>query len=203
MLEKYQLYRKVLMELHYKILDTIVRDKLVQAAKILKVYKKEKFHFDNEDGINYLFDFVIYEKFIEDTSSIDLYLNMDIKFTNIEKTLLNGMKNATNSIYQIKKLDPLNHQLILEDLINIGQNATLTDINLSQTTIPSMILFTRVIKLDFFNLTSGMMLIFDAEQKENLLNQAKRQSLLERDDVLRYINIYHENRRMGIPVTFK
>lgn len=200
MIEQYQFYRRSLMDFYSKIQKRVSREMIDQAAELLNIIENKQFVFDNKNEADFLFDFIYYEKLFNGNSAIDLFLQDQPKLNKIEKELIQSMKNATNSLYKIDSINVHQHQIKLIDLIHMGRSIIITDINLSRTCHPSMILFTRIIELNNLNFTSGLLMIFDGSRKDLL--KGNKPNLLNNAATNRYISLFHENRKNDIPLSF-
>jgi hypothetical protein len=79
-------------------------------------------------------------------------------------------------------------------------------IGFSQTATPGLLMFTRIVPLRDFSMTSGMTFVFPASQEKFLLNEypkLARKIPSPRESVRRFIAFFKLNRRYGQEVLFR
>jgi len=198
MIETYKIYKEKQQKLHAKILKNISKtDKLRKGYDILGVLKGNEVILSTQEEAAVAFDFNIYEKIEDNKNAVDLYIENSNAEDEVESELLKHMTDANTSLYKVQSVNKEEHTLILEDLFNIKEQVTIIDTELAETcTIDSMI-FLRIIKLDKFNISSGMSMVFNANHKDYLLRKIKKNSkkiAIEDEVIKKFISFFQLNR---------
>src|SRR5690554_951128 len=190
-------YQNTLLKLHKEILRWITLANYQKAANKLGVIVNNKIQLQkNEQDI--FSDFNIYEEIEYNKRIVSVFSKEYKAKTEIEELVINGMKDAYNSLYLIKKIDTKTHQLKLQDLLNNKDYYFINDEDLSKKCKVKTILFTRLIRVNDYYFTSVLQLLFKTRYKSKLLKEFNKSSLCESDDTHRFINIFHLHRKSGI-----
>lgn len=161
---------------------------------------------ETESEKDLLLDFAIYEKIDGDKNAVELYMSSELPKEEIEVELLEAMKNSTASLYSIESIDEANNTLCLVDLLNGEEKVTITDIGFSQTASTNIILFTRIIKLNKFSITSGMSMIFSKNRKEFLISKSGKMynKVIHKNlGIKRFVTFFKLNRSNGYKIDFE
>lgn len=207
MVQIYKEYREKQVKLHSKILKSVIsRERFLKAGSTIGVLKKDQIVMEKEQEGDLFFDFNVYERIDDNKNAIEIYIENNIAEDEIELELLEAMKNAKTSLYQIKNIDKEKHTLNLEDMLNAGENISIMDIGLSESATCNMILFLRVIKLQKFNFTSGVAMPFSGNHREYLLRRSKKflkKLEIEDESMKRYITYFNLHRTDGLEISFE
>ncbi|MGL4912822.1 MAG: hypothetical protein ACRC3Y_10390 [Romboutsia sp.] len=167
---------------------------------LLNVLKTNDICAYEEDELNLYGDFILYEKTSNKKSGLDLYLENNY-LDGEELRLINAMKSAYTSLYKTIDIDRQKCSVLLEK-IDTGEEVSIIDIGLSKTLNNECLVFTRLIRLDNINLTSGMVMLFDNNHKDFLqrvLKKEMRKSNLE-PDIQKFISYIHLSRKHALPI---
>jgi hypothetical protein len=206
-MSKYKKYREVGKVLNHKIIDCFISRKIIlKSGKHLGITKKETLVFDNELETAALMDFAINEYQTYETNAVELYKENVIVENDIEIEILEALLKSFTSLYKIADIDRAHNKLFLDDLINENSDRIeITDIGFSQTAVPGLLMFIRVVPLSGFNMTGGFGFVFQGDLEEYLLKEYKRLARKvksPRDSIKRYVAFFKLYRRHGIETAF-
>ncbi|SHK52977.1 hypothetical protein [Paramaledivibacter caminithermalis] len=207
LVEKYKTYRKVLVKLHMKILDEFVsQSDFERGGKILDIVKNNKvvFQYYNEKDI--LFDFIIYEKIRDGHSALSEYEKRYGAKNSNEEEILAAMKLSETSLYEVIGINKENSTILLRDILNNSKKSKLLDIGLSKSINTNVLVFTRLIKFDEFNMTSGLGLAFSGNYRDFLIRKSKKIMKKTKSgdtSVDRFVAFFKLSRTDGIPILFE
>lgn len=188
-------YQNTLNKLHKEVLRWITLASYQNAANKLGVLVNKKIALHKNEQIVFS-DFNIYEEVETNKRVIDVFAREYKAESEIEKLVIEGMKKAHNSLYLIKEIN--NNQLKIQDLLNSKETFIIYDDLIGNNCKVKTILFTRLIEVQNYYLTSGLKLLFKPRLKGKLLRVCRKNSLLEPDDTHRFINIFHLHRKYGL-----
>ena len=155
-------------------LDQVMRqDVFLEAAKLLGVLRKKQLMLKSENEINLIVDFAIHDYYVEEKNAMQLFLEEhQSAFSPEETEVVQALLNSYTSLFSVEAVDPSKCTLELQDCLNPDlAPAVLTDIGLSQSFDPELLLFTRVLMFENFNISSGDAFAFDFEIAEVLLKR--------------------------------
>lgn len=203
--EKYISYRKRLVELHMKILNEIVSgEDYLKSAGILGILNKNnKVVIESHSENHALYDFNIYGNIRSGSNALSEYINKYSPGNKEDEDLLLAMKISDVGLYEIADHDQENGIIRLKDLINNSVGIKLIDIGMGENLNPNIILFTRLIHLDEFSMTSGLTFAFSIDHKDYLMKKSHK--MMKKVDgydesVARFITFFMLNRLNGLPV---
>ena len=153
----------------------------MKAAVDLKLTSKGKIVFDNDEDINYLFDYYLHEIFIKNKNIVNTYADTCKTLNDEEQFWLSRLLEAKFSLFQISNIDEENSII---ELIDLYSNLTykFIDVGLSRTALKGMIIGTRLIRIsDDECMSSGASLIFREVLKEKLLKELANIKFRERN----------------------
>lgn len=93
----------------------------------------------------------------------------------------------------------------MTDLLNDGDERTVTDVNLSDTAEPGVLLFFRLVPYDEFNMTSGVSFPFPADEEDRLLRKYKQRTGdidSQPESVQRFAAFFDLYRNYGIHIQY-
>ena len=207
MIEIYKEYREKQVKLHSKILKSEVsRERLLKAASTIGILKKNQVVMEKEEEGDLFFDFNVYERIEDNKNAVEIYIENNAVEDKIELELLEAMKNTNTSLYKIKSIDKEKNTLCLEDMLNGGEDISIIDIGLSESASCDILLFLRIIKLQKFNFTSGVAMVFLGNHLEYLLRRSKKfakKFKMEDESIKKFISYFNLNRTDGIEIIFE
>jgi len=200
--KKYKKYRNLSNNLVYKIINTYIHDDvLLKAGTLLGIAKGNQLILNSIEEKNALIDFTLFDFKTKNKCFLELFKN---KIDKNEKEIMENLLSSYTSLFIIKNIFVREHVLILDDLLNNhNNNLQLIDINLSLTSIPGTLLFTRLIPFNDYKITSGVNFAFLNNLKEDLIKNYKVLSdKIKYDDpaIKRFITFFKLNRINGIKI---
>lgn len=193
-------YRNAGKQLNNKILNFLnYTQKPSNDLKLLKILKGNNVYMFSPEEKDRSYDFIIYEKTLHGKSGLDLYLeNIETNDTK-ELQLIDAMKNASAAIYKVMDLNSEKSTVKLQDL-DTDEIIEIIDFGFSNTLNHDCLLFTRILKLEDINFTSGLAMIFNNNHKEFLQRVLKkdiRKSDLD-SEVQKFISYFYLSRKHGL-----
>lgn len=208
-IEQYRQYRQVLVELHSKILNDYVHEtEFKQAAEILGILNKQnRVVIESETDKDALYDFNIYEKIRDGKSTLSLFEeNYSLK-NQLEHELLKAMLQSEASLYEVTYIDKKEGMLILNDILRgLNKPFKLIDLSLSDSIKHNALIYTRLLHLEEFSITSGLGFLFSINHKDYILNRSRKMlKKMKTGDTStnRFIVFFHLNRSDGLPILFE
>ena len=206
-IEKYETYRKIGMELNHKIIDTCLdRDVLMKSARLLGIVRGGTLIFDSEDETSVLMDFALNEYRVNNKKTIEIYREKIGWQNEIEKDILDALLSSYTSLFKVTSISEAENTLLLNDILNKKDNIKLIDIAFSKTAILGLLLFIRLIPFKDFNMTSGVSFVFPGDLEEYLLRRYKKLSKKvksDSDSIKRFISFFRLNKIDGIEVRYE
>ncbi|WP_019415367.1 hypothetical protein [Paenisporosarcina sp. TG20] len=111
------------------------------------------------------------------------------------------MEKTDNLLYEITKIDKENGVLFLKEVLSNNDAVQVVDVGLSSGLNENMLVFTRLIHLGEFSMTSGLVYYFLADHKQYLIKRsAKFMKKVNSGDpsVDRFIAFFKLNRLDGV-----
>jgi hypothetical protein len=198
-LQRYRQYRAAQVELNDKIVNSQMSQPTFDAAaRALGVSGAgRQLLLDSEDQISVIMDYAIYEVGKPGTRVIDLYRERSGSAAPIERELLEAMTASAVGVYRVESFDEPAGRLLLKQLAPVERELLLTDISLSRSRKPGVVMFTRLFELPEFAMTGGAALLFKAALEANVVRL-----WAETAPGARYGEIFKLHRRRGVPITY-
>ncbi len=205
-IEKYKEYRKIGKELNNKIINTSLdRDVFMKAARLLGIARGETLIFESEDETSVLMDFALHDYRTNKQNTIEIYREKIGGENEIEKEILDAFISSYTSLFKIISISEAENSLILNDLLNKKDNIKLIDIALSQTAVPGLLVFIRLVPFKDFNMAAGSSLAFPADSEKYILKRYKilsRKVKASNDAIKRFVSFYKLSKTDGIEVRY-
>jgi hypothetical protein len=207
---KYEKYREVGKALNQKIINRFV-DRVIMLSSgkylgLVGIGKRNTLIFDNESETAALMDFAINEYNIDGKNAAQLYKENEL-FDDIEAEILGAMAKSYTSLFKITDIKDDDNKLTLANLLDKNSDPVeIIDIGLSQTSIPGILIFLRVVPLKEFNITGGFGFAFMSALEEILLMEYKQRAKNVKsssESLKRYVAFFKLNRRYGLASEFK
>jgi len=202
--EKYRNYRKKQVGLHKAILEGFVSaDDYLKAAALLGILNtNNKVVIESKSEEDALYDFSIYGNIRAGSSALSEYIEKYPPGNSEDEELLSAMKRSDVQLYEVanSKEDGF---IILKDQFLKTESIRLIDIGMSENLNPNILLFTRLIHLNEFSMTSGLTFAFSKDHIEYLMQKARK--MIKKiqsgnDSADRFIAFFNLNRIDGLPV---
>ncbi|MDI6738143.1 MAG: hypothetical protein QME12_06550 [Nanoarchaeota archaeon] len=202
--KEYKEYRKAGIKLNHEIINSCIDKEIMEkSAKMLGITGKNNILvFENEDEMNVMMDFALYEYMLEGENIVKIYRGIVGGKNEIEKDILNAMVSSYTSLFRVISTSGEDSLVKLDDLLNKGRVVELTDLNLSKSLISDVLIFTRIVPFGSFNMTAGIAFLFNMEAEEALsrYNQAR---ITADDSAEKYVFFFKLNRECGIETEFR
>ena len=188
-IQRYIKYRNLGMNLTAEILDKYVnKDILEGAAELLGILGKgNTLVYQIEEDANVLMDFILNDYKVNGTTIINIYTKNVGGKNEIENEILDALTSSYTSLFEVTSTFEEESVTILNDIINKKNNIELTDISLSISAVPDILIFFRIMPFEFFNITTGVGFTFPADKKTFLLSRykAKRKKFKSSDEAIK------------------
>jgi hypothetical protein len=195
---RYRQYRAVEMALNNKIMKTKLEPAVFdRAVRGLGVGVQRRLELESEDELSVLMDYAFYEVGQPGARLIDRYREQPGGKDRVERELLDAMAASAIGLYHVESVDKSLRQLTLKQLAPAESDVTITDINFSKSPVLGAVLFSRLLGLPEFTMTSGAALAFEAEMEAQLVRMWAQ--TLPRE---RYRRIFKLYRRQGVPMAY-
>ncbi|HWO95142.1 MAG TPA: hypothetical protein VNM45_02065 [Bacillus sp. (in: firmicutes)] len=188
--------------------NCIYATELKQAAKILGILNNQnQVVIDADADKDALYDFNIYEKIRDGKSTLSLFAENYSAENQIEIELLAAMLQSEASLYEVVYIDKKEGSLILVDIFSgINKPCKLLDLSLSNTIYRNALIYTRILHLEEFSITSGLGFVFSGNHRDYIVNRSKKMlKKMKINDIStdRFIVFFHLNRSDGLPLLFE
>lgn len=207
LIEKYKIYRKIGMELNHKIMKSCLdHDVLMKSARLLDIVRGDTLIFDSEDETSVLMDFALNEYRVSNKNTIEIYREKIGWQNEKEKDILDALLSSYTSLFKVISISEAENALLLNDILNKKDNIKLMDIGFSKTAVPGLLLFTRLVPLKDFNMTSGVSFIFRGNLEKYLLRRHKKlinTIISDSDSIKRFVSFFRLNKIDGMEVRYE
>lgn len=202
MLEKYKKFRKMQVDLHMKVLNEFVSDEdFKNSAETMGILNKNKILIESEAEKDALYDFNVYENTREGRSALAEFIDKYAPSNEAEEELFQAMKRSETMLYEVVDTNKENSMIMLKSVFDNNQIVHMADIALSDSLKPGMLLFTRLIHLNGFSMTSGVGYCFSEDHKDYIINRSRKMlKKIKSGDasVDRFVVFFHINRSDGV-----
>ena len=173
----YKKLRKKYSEFVYQILDTDNnrRENIIRTGKILKFWDGEKLVFEDEQEMDVLTEYILYEHKQNGKRLIDVFKDQRNKFSKDEDEILNGMLLNRHSLFEVIEINSKKSTVLLKDQLN-KQVHELMDISFSKTAETGMLISTRLVSVYDINMTSGLIFHFKKNKRLKILTELSNQN---------------------------
>lgn len=207
LIKKYKEYRRTGKRLNHKIMDACLSREVVMAsAELLGILHGETLIFESEDETSVLMDFALNDYLVDNQNTIKLYRDTVGWKNEIEKEILDAHLASYTSLFKVTSISKGECTLLLNDLLNNKEGIQLIDIHLSRSGVPGILMFTRLICLKDFNMTSGVSFAFPGYLEQYLLRKYRVLSKKVKSDneaVRRFVSFHNLSKRKGIEVEYR
>jgi hypothetical protein len=203
----YRQYREVGTELAHKITESCLSPETITgAAKLLGILRGNQITLESEEEGTAVMDFTIHDYQANGKNAIAIYRDEVGAENQQEENLIAAQLSSYTSLFKVTETLRRENALILKDLLNDQENIQLTDISMSKTAPIGLLLFTRVIPLEEFNITSGSSFAFLEDQEIHLIKKQKSLAKKVKSDVeaiQRFVAFFKLNRTRGMNVAYR
>lgn len=195
------------MHLNHKIIQAALsKEHFLESGRRLGILQEGILVFRNEDETSVLMDFALNELKPDDKSVVQMYGEKIGGENDVEKEILSALISSYTSLFRVDSISASDNILYLSDLLNNRIDIELIDVGLSQSAIPGILLFIRLVPFKSIFMTSGISFIFRPDLENTLLRQYKKFS--KRVDVIsdpaeRFHFFFKENEVHGMDVRYE
>lgn len=202
----YKQYRQIGTALNDKIMESCLKPETITgAAKLLGILRGNQLILESEEEGTAFIDFAIHDYQVDGRNAIATYQDEIGAENQQEENLIAAQLSAYTSLFKVTEKLKRESVLVIKDLLN-QQEIQLTDISMSQTAPVGMLLFTRVIPLAEFNITSGSSFVFEEDQEIHLIKKQKSLAQKVKSDVeaiQRFVAFFKLNRSRGMDIGYR
>jgi hypothetical protein len=210
----YHTLRQTGKELCGKLFGVIPRAVLVSTAQELGLWKGGVLVADAGDT-DVLADRMIYDRRWDGKSCIEHFeaKNPGMRLSECEGSFIAAMKTGRFSLFVIRETHPGSFAVLSDRLAEIRSGQAqplleLTDLGLSETGVPGMLLATRILFADGFNMTSGVSFPFTFDREGTIMKYLREKEFGYRKKRLDLpenysLSFYRLHRRFGIDVRYE
>lgn len=206
-IEKYKTYRQIGRELNHKIMNTCLdRDVVMKSARLLGIARGDTLIFDSEEETSVLMDFALHEYKVNNQNTIEIYREKMGWENEVEKEILDALISSSTSLFKIVLVSKVENSLVLNDLLNKKDDIKIIDIAFSETAIPELLLFIRLVPFKDFNMTSGASFVFSGDLEKHLLTRYKtlcKKVKSDSDSIKRFVSFFKLNKTDGMEVRYE
>lgn len=179
-LEYYRQWRAEGMDFNSKLFRQLNRTDLNNVGRLLGVLRKGVLMFDEKGArgtnIDHFADFAIFDYYnAEGLNVVQCYWRQHKEqLSKAEDRLIQAYLNARSSLFSVVEIDPQKSIIKLQDLFNDNYQVEITDISMSKSPLLNdCLIFTRVLMVEPFNMTSGVSFVFRKDKEEILRKRYK------------------------------
>lgn len=208
LVSKYKEYRKEQVKLHSNILNEVAPPNFMYtSAEMLGITQGKAIVIETEYEKEVLLDFTVYEKNKNGRNLVSEYIACQKELTELEAKLLAAMEHAETALYEAIAIEKENNVLYLKEVSNDkNELIKVIDIGMSSSFKEGTLVFTRLIKLDEFSMTTGLGFYFSKNHKQYLVSRSKKlmkKVNSEYASVKRFAAFFHLNRLDGLQSLFE
>ncbi|NOU69237.1 hypothetical protein GC096_35050 [Paenibacillus sp. LMG 31461] len=209
LIETYKRYRQNHVGIHTKVLDNHVHaGEFKESAKILGILNNNnRVVIESVAEQDAMYDFNIYSNIRSGKSTLSAFVDLYSPESNEEEKLLSAMLESHVSLYEVLEIHAEEGTLLITDILNGARNPIkLVDLSLSKSMSNNILIFTRLIDLGEFNMTSGLGFMFSANHKDFIMKRTQKMlKKMKTGDSMtdRFVVFFNLNRSDGIQVFFE
>jgi hypothetical protein len=209
LVKQYKEYRAIGKEFNQKILKEFTDNRSLQTVgRFLGIWHGKTLVLESEEEMDFVMDFSLFEYEVQGKTFLQRYQERHTDLNPRERELLEATLSAYSSFFKITDANPANATLTFQDLFQSGREISLMDVNLSRTARQiakfdqiNLLIFTRVIPLPDFNMTSGMFCVFPGNLETTLMKRYKIQKQRvksNKESIQRFVAFFKLNRTLGM-----
>lgn len=174
LLDQYKHLRKELVNLHSAVLKKCTNNDVTQSAKVMGILRNNTMVLNSENEKDSHMDFLVYGAGKSGKSILERYMETHDPANEDEKALLEAMKKSTISLYEVAETNRNEKFIMLKDVFDSGATFKVIDTGMSASLKEETLVFTRLIHLEKFSMTSGLGFVFSPSHKEYLLKRSRK-----------------------------
>lgn len=205
---RYKKYRTTGTQLSQKVLQSpcMTKTSRESAGRLLGVLQGKTFVFEQEEEEIALTDFLFFDCRPDQKNLVERYAAEVGGKGADEEAVLRAWQSAYSSLFKVTEVSSAEHLIILSDVLHPGTNVQLMDLSFSQTAVPGLLFFTRIVPFEEFNTTSGCTFVFPEAREKHIMTKYK--SLVKKvktsdERIQRFICFFKLNRTYGTEVAYR
>jgi hypothetical protein len=203
----YKKYREAGTRLTEKVMQACLhKDSIKNAAKLLGVLRGNELLLETEEEGAAFMDFVLNDCQVDQKTIYQAFQAQAESIGQDERNVLNALTQSYTSLFKIESISPQTYSLVLTDLLNDKQGINLLDFSLSESAVPGLLIFIRLVPFQDTHITSGVIFAFVEAQESYLLKQCKYRAKKVKSDsaaIQRFVAFFHLNRSHGMLVGYQ
>ncbi|MCK9397986.1 MAG: hypothetical protein M0Q44_20655 [Methylobacter sp.] len=211
-LKYYRQLRTEGMEFNSKLFGQLTRTDLDNIGRLLGILRKGILRFDEEGtggtDINHFSNFAIFDYCnAKGLNVIQRYWQQyQGQLSREEDRLIQAYLNTRSSLFSVIEIDLQKSTIKLQDLFDDNYQVEITDISMSQfPLLNDCLIFTRVLTLESFNITSGVSFVFRKDKEEILRKKYKsmiKQTVAYTPQAKNFIVFLKLSHKFGVPLKY-
>lgn len=204
----YKKYRSTGTQLSQKILNSPCFSKaaMESAGRLLGVVQGKTFVFEQTEDELALTDFLFFDYRQDQKTLVERYAEAVGAQGADEEATLNAWKSAYSSLFKVVDVSRPQNLITLSDVLHPGDTLQLMDLSFSQTALPGLLFFTRIVPFDAFNTTSGCTFVFPEAREKHIMTKYK--SLVKKvkttdEQIQQFVCFFKLNRTYGMEVSYR
>lgn len=211
-LKHYRQLRSEGMNFNSKLFRQLTRADLDNIGRLLGILRKGALKFDEEGtggtDINHFSDFAIFDYYnAKGLNVVQRYWRQyQGQLSKEEDRLIQAYLNTRSSLFSVLEIDHQKSTIKLQDLFDDNYKVEITDISMSQfPLLNDCLIFTRVLTLESFNITSGVSFVFRKDKEEILRKKYKsmiKQTVAYTPQAKNFIVFLKLSHKFGLPLKY-
>jgi hypothetical protein len=207
-LKTYRKYRKVGMQLHQKMMKACLDEQVIRGSgKLLGIFQGDTLVVESEEETNAFMDFSFHEYLVGGKTVTQIYQETIGGENQDEKEILVNWLKSYTSLFKVVDVLKDEKQLVLVDLFSSEEvEIRLFDVSFSQSVLPGLLLFTRLVPFQDVHITSGIAFAFQEATEKILFKKYKAMSQKvksEVESIQRFVTFFKLNRSHGMDVIYQ
>lgn len=202
-LTQYRTYRREGKDLNIRLINTCLTEEAAQkSSRFLRGGRGDDDVnvFDEETLGDLRKDFALNDIQVDGTTAVESFYEQELWESDLEKKIAKALMQSETSLFRVMSVHEEVGRLDIEDVLNDEARIGLTDIGLSQTVEPGVLLFCRLIRFEDVNMTSGVAFPFSGEREDDLIpvyEELRKELDAHPESMVRFVSFYKMYKRFG------
>lgn len=202
-LQEYKDTRHKLRDIYNNILDLVSQNDAIKASKLLGTLENREIVLESPSEKDAHMDFLVYGEIFDRTSKLAIYKKNPIEVNKEIDVLLQAMEASEISLYEVTEIDRERKTVWLKDILHPSKEVfNVVDTGMSETLNENILVFTRLLHLEKYSITSGLIFVFRREHQEYVRRSSRKIAKKLKYGTMadkRFIAFFKLNRRDGLP----
>jgi len=202
-LTQYRTYRREGKDLNVRLINTCLTEEAAQkSARFLRGGRSEDDVnvFDEETLGDLRKDFALNDIQLDGTTAVESFCEQELWESDLEKEIAEALMQSETSLFRVMSVHEEGGRLDMDDVLNDETRIRLTDIGLSKTVEPGVLLFCRLIRFEDVNMTSGVVFPFPGEREDDLISvyeELHKELDAHPGSMVRFVSFYKMYKQFG------